>query len=109
MVTATEPGGCIGREEFEEFKARLEDQKKRWDRRLDILEKKSDENNKLTTSVAELAQSVKTMAAEMERHGKRLDVIEKRGGELLWKIIGYLLTAGAGFIAAALLRRAGIF
>ena len=39
MVTATEPGGCIGREEFEEFKARLEDQKKRWDRRLDILEK----------------------------------------------------------------------
>ena len=99
----------VTRREFEEYQRRLEDQKSRWDKRLEILERKSDENNKLTTSVAELAQSVKTMATEMERHGRRLDAIEKRGGELLWKIAGYALTAGAGFLLAALLRRAGIF
>ena len=102
-------GNFVERREFEEYQRRLEDQKSRWDKRLEILERKSDENNKLTTSVAELAQSVKTMATEMERHGRRLDAIEKRGGELLWKIVGYALTAGAGFVLAALLRRAGIF
>ena len=93
MGTAMEPDSGVGRKEFDEFKARLEDQKKRWDRRLDILEKKSDENNKLTTSVAELAQSVKTLTVEMERHGRRLDTIEKRDGEMWRKFIGYVMTA----------------
>ena len=106
----------VTRREFEEYKKRLDDKKSNWD--ADLVEVKSEvkELRELTTSVSELAQSIKAMVKEQERMAKeqertsgRLDAIEKRGGKLLWQIVGYLLTAGAGFVLVALLRRAGIF
>lgn len=106
----------VERREFEEYQRRLEDKKAAWDRDLVEVKAEVKELRELTASVSELAQGIKAMAKEQERMAKeqertsgRLDAIEKRGGELLWKIVGYLLTAGVGFVLAALLRRAGIF
>ena len=106
---------CVTRREFEEYQRRLEDKKAAWDADLAEVKTEVKELRELTASVSELAQSVKAMVKEQERMAKeqertsgRLDAIEKRGGELLWKIVGYLLTAGVGFLLAALLRRAGI-
>ena len=106
----------VTRREFEEYQRRLEDKKAAWDADLAELKKEIKELRELTTSVSQIAQSVKAMvkeqermAKEQERQGERLGKIENRSGELLWKIVGYLLTAGVGFVLAALLRRAGIF
>lgn len=94
---------------FEEYQKRLEDHKKRWDRRLELLEDELKENRKLTTSVAELAQSMKAMVKEQERQreeqerqGARLDKIESRDGEMWRKSIGYVLAAIASAVAGAL-------
>ena len=106
----------VTRREFEEYQRRLEDKKTAWDNDLVEVKTEVKELRELTTSVSQIAQSVKAMvkeqermAKEQERQGERLGKIENRSGELLWKIVVYLLTAGVGFIFAVLLRRAGIF
>ena len=106
----------VTRREFEEYKERLADKKSAWDADLTEVKTEVKELRELTASVSELAQGIRTMAKEQERMAKeqertsgRLDAIEKRGGKLLWQIVGYLLTAGVGFVLVALLRRAGIF
>ena len=106
----------VTRREFEEYKERLADKKSAWDNGLAEVKAEVKELRELTASVSELAQGIKAMAKEQERMAKeqertsgRLDAIEKRGGKLLWQIVGYLLTAGVGFVLVALLRRAGIF
>ena len=83
----------ITRLEFTEYQKRLDDKKSGWD--ADLVEVKAEvkELRTLTTSVAELAQSVKAMAAELQRQGGRLEAIEKRDGEMWRKFIGYILTA----------------
>lgn len=97
------------RREFEEYQRRLEDQKIRWDKRLESIETEVKELRKLTTSVEKLALSVERMTKEQERQGERLGKIESRDGELWRKIVIYVLTAGLGFLAASLLHMAGIF
>lgn len=83
----------ITRREFEEYQKRLEDKKNGWDDDLAEVKTEVKELRTLTTSVAELAQSVKAMAAELQRQGGRLEAIEKRDGEMWRKFIGYVLTA----------------
>lgn len=102
-------GNFVERGVFEEFQRRLEDQKKRWDKRLDVLENNAQQIHALTASIEKLTVSVQTMARTQADYGERLKAIENRDGEMWRKIVGYVLTAGAGFLLAALLRRAGIF
>ena len=83
----------VTRREFEEYQKRLEDKKAGWDADLADVRVEVKELRKLNTSVAELAQSMKTMASELQRQGGRLEAIEKRDGEMWRKFIGYALTA----------------
>lgn len=78
---------------FAEYQQRLEDQKARWDRRLENLENNSKQIHALSTSIQKLAASVEQMAKEQERQGARLEKIENRDGEMWRKAIGYILTA----------------
>lgn len=102
-------GNFVERGVFDEFQKRLEDQRKRWDKRLDILENNVQQIHALTASIEKLTVSVQTMAQAQAEYGERLKAIEDRDGEMWRKIVGYVLTAGAGFLLAALLRQAGIF
>ena len=99
----------VTRREFEEYKKRLDDKKNDWDDDLAEVKTEVKELRELTNAVSKLAQNMENMMKEQERTSGRLDAIEKRGGKLLWQIVGYLLTAGVGFVLVALLRRAGIF
>ena len=99
----------VERDVFEEYQKRLEDQKHRWDKRLEIIETEVKELRKLTTSVEKLALSVERMTKEQERQGERLGKIESRDDELWRKIVTYAATAGLGFLVSLLLRWAGIF
>ena len=102
-------GDAVGRNEFAEFQKRLEDQKSRWDKRLETLENNVQQIHALTANIEKLTISVQNMAQAQAEYGERLKAIENRDGEMWRKIVGYALTAGAGFLLAALLHRAGIF
>ena len=107
MGTTTEQGDVVGRAEFAEFQRRLEDQKSRWDKRLEIIETEVKELRKLTTSVEKIALSVERMTKEQERQGERLKAIENRDGEMWRKLIGYVLTALASAVMTFLFTRLG--
>ena len=60
-------------------------------------------------AVEKLATNMERMFEEQRKQGARLEALESRDGELWRKVVGYALTAGAGFLLAALLHQAGIF
>ena len=98
----------ISRAEHDEFVKRMDEANRRQDKRLEALEKTVEQIHALALSVKELAVSIQNMVVEQKKQGERLEALESRDGELWRKIVGYALTAGAGFILAALLRLAGI-
>lgn len=88
----------ITRAEHEEFRRRLEEENKRQDKRIELLEQSVREMGALTTSVERLATSVESMVKEQEKQGNRLEVLEGRDGEMWRKIVGYVITAVIGIV-----------
>ena len=99
----------ITRAEHEEFVRRMDAENKRQNQRLESAENDIKALRALHVSVEKLATNMERMYEEQRKQGARLETLEKRDGELWRKIVGYALTAGAGFLAAALLHLAGIF
>lgn len=98
----------ITRAEHEEFRRRLEDENKRQDRRIELLEENVREMGALTTSVEKLAQSMECMVKEQEKQGKRLEVLEGRDGEMWRKVVGYIATAVIGIILGFVFTQIGM-
>ena len=83
----------ITRAEHEEFRRRLEEENRRQDKRIELLEDNIRELNSLTASVGKLATSIESMVKEQEKQGKRLQALESRDGEKWRKLMGYIATA----------------
>ena len=98
----------ITRAEHEEFRKRLEEENKRQDRRIDLLEENVREMSTLTTSVEKLATSMESMVKEQEKQGKRLEVLEGRDGEMWRKGVGYVVTAVVGIVLGFLFTQIGM-
>lgn len=98
----------ITRAEHEEFRRRIEDENKRQDRRLELLEHTVQQISDLTTSVEKLAVSMEGMLREQEKQGTRLETLEDRDGEMWRKIIGYAATAAVGIIIGYVARQIGL-
>ncbi len=98
----------ITRAEHEEFRRRLEEENKRQDKRIELLEDNMRELNSLTTSVGKLAASVESMVKEQEKQGKRLETLEGRDGERWRKVVGYVITAAVGIVLGFLFRQIGL-
>lgn len=77
----------------EEYAKRMEDEHRRQNRRLDLLEKATEQNNKLLVSVERLASSMENMQKELNAQGERLEVLESRDGETWRKVKWHVLTA----------------
>lgn len=96
----------ITRAEHEEFRRRMEEENKRQDRRIELLEGAQDQNNKLIISVEKLATNMQSMLQEQEKQGDRLQVLEDRDGAKWRKVVDAFLVAlvgaAVGFIAAKL-------
>ena len=88
----------ITRAEHEEFRRRLEEENKRQDRRIELLENSIQQINTLATSVERLALSVEQMVKEQERQGDRLETLENRDGERWRQVVGYVITAIVGVV-----------
>lgn len=98
----------ITRAEHEEFRRHIEEENKRQDRRLELLEHTVQQISDLTTSVEKLAVSMEGMLREQEKQGTRLETLEDRDGEMWRKIIGYAATAAVGIIIGYVARQIGL-
>lgn len=98
----------ITRAEHEEFRRRLEEENRRQDKRIELLEDNMRELNQLTTSLETLAASVESMVKEQEKQGKRLETLEGRDGELWRKVVGYVVTAVVGIVLGFVFRQVGM-
>ena len=105
----------ITRAEHEEFcrrmeseNQRLEDENRRQNRRLALLEENVRQNGMLVTSVEKLALSMEGMAQEQKQQGKRLEKLEGRDGEKWRQVVSHALTTLVGAVASYLLLRLGI-
>lgn len=88
----------ISRAEHEEFRRRMEEEHGRINKRLELLEESIDRLNVLNTSIEKLAVNMESMLKEQVQQGQRLEVLEKRDGEMWRKVVGYIITAVIGGI-----------
>lgn len=98
----------ITRAEHEEFRRRLEEENKRQDARIGILEDSVQQIGALATSVEKLALSMQSMLKEQEKQGKRLEALEGRDGEKWRKVMSYIATAIVGVVLGYLFKQIGM-
>lgn len=98
----------ITRAEHEEFSRRLEEENKRQDRRIELLEQSVEKMSALTTSVEKLATNMESMLKEQEKQGKRLETLEGRDGEMWRKVVSYVITAAISIVLGFIFAQIGI-
>ncbi len=98
----------ISRAEHEEFRRRLEEENRRQDKRIELLEHTVQQISDLTTSVEKLAVSMEGMLREQEKQGTRLETLEDRDGAMWRKVVGYAATAVVGIIIGYIARQIGL-
>ena len=98
----------ITRAEHEEFRRRLEEENRRQDKRIELLEDNMRELNQLTASVGKLASSIESMVKEQEKQGKRLETLEDRDGAMCRKVVAYGATALVGIFVGYVARQLGL-
>lgn len=97
----------ISREEHEEFRRRMEEEDKRQNRRIDLVEKSIQQIGEIAMSVEKMAVSLQSMVKEQEQQGKRLEALESRDGEMWRKVVGYAVTALVGTALGFMLKQVG--
>lgn len=83
----------ITRAEHEEFKKRMEEEHRRQNRRIELLENTVQQIGEIATSVEKMAVSLQSMVKEQEQQGNRLEALESRDGEMWRKVVGHVVTA----------------
>ena len=98
----------ISRAEHEEFRRRLEEENRRQDKRIELLEDNMRELNQLTASVGKLASSIESMVKEQEKQDRRLETLEDRDGAMWRKIVAYGATALVGIFIGYIAQQLGL-
>ena len=98
----------ISREEHEEFRRRMEEEDKRQNRRIDLVENSIQQIGEIAMSVEKMAVSLQSMVKEQEQQGKRLEALESRDGEMWRKAVGYAVTALVGAVLGFMLKQVGL-
>ncbi len=105
----------ITRAEHEEYRRevtllaqRLEDEDKRQNQRIAVLEDKVDQIGELTISVNKLATNMNNMYEEQKQQGERLKILENRDGEMWRKVVGYVITAVVGIVVGFVFNQLGM-
>ena len=92
----------------EEYARRMEDEHKRQNKRITVLEEKVEDIGDLTASVASLAKSVEQMAKAQEKQGKRLEALEQRPAKRWDTLVDKIIWAVAAALIAFILARMGL-
>jgi len=98
----------ITRAEHLEFAKRLEDEHRRINKRMELLEEQTRQITDIAISVRELAVSVKQMAEEQKAQCTKLEKLEDRDGEQWRRVIGYVITVVVGIVIGFVFKQFGI-
>ena len=98
----------ISREEHQEFCKRMEEENRRQNHRIELLEGSVQQIGKLAASVEKMAASLQSMVKEQEQQGKRLTALESRDGEMWRKVVTYAVTAVVGIIVGFAAKQIGM-
>ena len=98
----------ISRAEHEEFRRRIEEENKRQDKRIEILEEDTKRIGGLSSSIEKLALNMENMLKEQLKQGERLEVLEARDGEMWRKVVSYAITAIVGIVIGFLFKQFGM-
>lgn len=98
----------ITRAEHEEFRRRLEEERKRQDKRLELLEESMQRFETLNTSIEKLATNMENMLKEQIRQGDRLDELESRDGQMWRKVVSYAVTVMIGIVIGFVFKHFGM-
>lgn len=98
----------ITRAEHEEFSRRMEEEHKRQNKRIELLEERTEQFTDIAISVKELALSVKQMAETQKLQGEKLEKLEERDGEMWRKVVGYIVTAIIGIVIGFVFQQIGM-
>lgn len=98
----------ISREEHQEFCKRMEEENRRQNHRIELLEGSVQQIGKLAASVEKMAASLQSMVREQEQQGKRLTALESRDGEMWRKVVTYAVTAVVGIIIGFAAKQIGM-
>lgn len=98
----------ISREEHQEFCKRMEEENRRQNHRIELLEGSVQQLGKLAASVEKMAASLQSMVKEQEQQGKRLTALESRDGEMWRKVVTYAVTAVVGIIVGFAAKQIGM-
>lgn len=85
----------------------MEEEDKRQNRRIDLVEKSIQQIGDIAMSVEKMAVSLQSMVKEQEQQGKRLEALESRDGEMWRKAVGYAVTALLGAVIGFALKQIG--
>jgi len=92
----------------EEFAKRIDEEHKRQNKRIEIIEDHVCEITKLATSVEKLALSMDHMVTEQKEQGERLKVLEDRDGDTWRAVSRYIMTAVISLIIGYLASKFGL-
>lgn len=98
----------ITRAEHLEFAKRMEDEHKRVNKRIELLEEQTKQITDIAISVRELAQGIKQMAETQKEQGEKLEKLESRDGEMWRKVMGYIITAIIGIVIGFVFQQIGM-
>ena len=116
----------ITRAEHEEFRRSMElanenlaAENNRQNKRLEVLEKSTEQITELTASVREMAANIQSMTTELTRQGKqmeqqakrtgeRLEKLESRDGEKWRQFVGYVLSVVVGAVLGVVFTQIGM-
>lgn len=77
----------------EEFARRMEEEDRRQNKRIEIIEEKQGQISDLVASVKVLAANVENIAKEINEQGIRLKEIEGKPGKRWEQLLGYVISA----------------
>lgn len=86
----------------------MEDEHRRQNRRIELLEKATEQNRKLLVSVERLALSMENMQKEQMDQGERLEILEARDGQKWRDISKYILTTVVGILIGYMFHQIGM-
>lgn len=98
----------ITRAEHEEFRRRIEEENRRQDKRIELLEENTKRLETLNNAIEKLAVNMENMLKEQVQQGERLGILEARDGELWRKVVSYAVTAIAGAVIGFVAKQLGL-
>lgn len=98
----------IPRAEHEEFARRQDEENKRQNKRIELLEENVQKMGALTTSVEKLAANMESMLKEQEKQGERLGMLEGHDGDMWRNITSHIIMTVVGAVVCYALMRLGL-